>query len=311
MGGLRVGELLLRGRDDLVGSGCAPPSACCAQGRLLSSYSPVKSRTPTGTTPSASTKSASLKPTATTRVGAAGIVVLPNACVIVTGNAADGCWAAGVGLVVAVPQAVVPNASTAAVTTPQVRHARRRAAASRLPHPAPGGLVRRAGERTVVSGGWSLVGTQNEKLNIMTDAPAPGHIEFLHRSWPADAEQLAVIRHELAGWLAPLRLTDNETADVVLAVDEAASNAVSHAYGPDRSGVVELTLWTEGGTLSIEVVDHGHWRAPDPEPHPARGGRGIALMNVMSESVLIRYDDRGSRVLLRHRIPLDPADDQA
>lgn len=87
----------------------------------------MKSRTPTGTTPSASTKSASLKPTATTRVGAAGIVVLPNACVIVTGNAADGCWAAGVGLVVAVPQAVVPNASTAAVTTPQVRHARRRA----------------------------------------------------------------------------------------------------------------------------------------------------------------------------------------
>jgi hypothetical protein len=25
-----------------------------------------------------------------------------------------------------------------------------------------------------------------------------------------------VIRHELAGWLAPLRLTDQETADIVL-----------------------------------------------------------------------------------------------
>lgn len=143
----------------------------------------------------------------------------------------------------------------------------------------------------------------------MTDAPAPGHIEFLHRSWPADSEQLSVIRHELAGWLAPLQLTDNETADVVLAVDEAASNAVRHAYGPDRSGVVELTLWTEGGTLSIEVVDHGHWRTPDAVP--TSGGRGIALMNVMSESVLIHYDDRGSRVLLRHRIPPDPAGESA
>ena len=39
-----------------------------------------------------------------------------------------------------------------------------------------------------------------------------GRIEFIHRSWPADPTQLAVIRHELANWLAPLRLTDDETA---------------------------------------------------------------------------------------------------
>ncbi len=139
----------------------------------------------------------------------------------------------------------------------------------------------------------------------MTDGPA--HIEFLHRSWPADPEQLSVIRHELAGWLAPLQLTDNETADVVLAVDEAAANAVRHAYGNDESGVVELTLWTEAGTetepptLSIEVVDHGHWQPPAETP--TDGGRGIPLMNHMSESVLIHFDSRGSRVLLRHRIP--------
>lgn len=141
----------------------------------------------------------------------------------------------------------------------------------------------------------------------MTDAP--GHIEFLHRSWPADPAQLSVIRHELAGWLAPLQLTDEETADVVLAVDEAAANVVRHAYGADESGVVELTLWTEAGTLSIEVVDHGRWRQPVAEP--AEGGRGIVLMNIMSESVLIHYDERGSRVLLRHRISDEPTGEEA
>ena len=89
----------------------------------------------------------------------------------------------------------------------------------------------------------------------------------------------------------------------MLAVDEAAANAVLHAYGPDESGVVELTLWTEHGpdeadaTLSIEIVDHGHWRPPG-EPHVG-GGRGIPLMSNVVESVLIHYDDRGSRVLLR------------
>jgi serine/threonine-protein kinase RsbW len=133
----------------------------------------------------------------------------------------------------------------------------------------------------------------------------PGHIEFVHRSWPADPEQLVLIRRELTSWLAPLQLSETEVADVVLAVDEAAANAVRHAYGPDESGAVELTLWTEPGTLSIEVVDHGQWRPPasPPPPGPATSGRGIPLMNQMSEAVLIHFDERGSRVLLRHRIP--------
>jgi serine/threonine-protein kinase RsbW len=133
----------------------------------------------------------------------------------------------------------------------------------------------------------------------------PGHIEFVHRSWPADPEQLVLIRRELTSWLAPLQLSETEVADVVLAVDEAAANAVRHAYGPDESGAVELTLWTEPGTLSIEVVDHGQWQPPTtpPPPGPATSGRGIPLMSQMSEAVLIHYDERGSRVLLRHRIP--------
>jgi serine/threonine-protein kinase RsbW len=135
-----------------------------------------------------------------------------------------------------------------------------------------------------------------------------GRVEFVHRSWPADPNQLTVIRHELARWLVPLRLTEEETADVVLAVDEAAANAVLHAYGPDESGAVELTLWTEPGpgrndaSLFIEVVDHGHWRPP--EAPTVGGGRGIGLMNKVVESVLIHYDDRGSRVLLRSKLPV-------
>ena len=86
----------------------------------------------------------------------------------------------------------------------------------------------------------------------------PGHIEFVHRSWPADPDQLAVIRRELANWLAPLRLTEEETADVVLAVDEAAANAVLHAYGPDESGAVELTLWTEQGPGEADATLASH-----------------------------------------------------
>jgi serine/threonine-protein kinase RsbW len=131
--------------------------------------------------------------------------------------------------------------------------------------------------------------------------PDPGRVEFVHRAWPADPEQLSLIRRELASWLAPLGLSDEETADVVLAVDEAAGNAVRHAYGEGESGIVELTLWTEPGTLCVEVVDHGSWRPP--AERPAADCRGIGLMHNVSESVLIHFDERGSRVLLRHRVP--------
>jgi anti-sigma regulatory factor (Ser/Thr protein kinase) len=134
-------------------------------------------------------------------------------------------------------------------------------------------------------------------------------VEFIHRSWPADSRQLVIIRHELAGWLAPLSLSSDEIEGIVLAVDEAAANAVCHAYGPGESGRVELTLWTEDGsgeategtTLCIEIVDHGRWRPP--EESPVSGGLGIGLMYAMTDAVLIHYDDRGSRVLLRHGVP--------
>ena len=68
---------------------------------------------------------------------------------------------------------------------------------------------------------------------------------------------------------------------------------------------MELTLWTEPGTLCVEVVDHGNW-VPPAEPARRRRladrGRGIPLMSTMADAVLIHYDSRGSRVLLRHRV---------
>src|SRR5690606_36360589 len=116
---------------------------------------------------------------------------------------------------------------------------------------------------------------------------------------------------ELSAWLAPLQLTEMEVADVVLAVDEAAANAVRHASGPDEAGVVDLTLWTEGptegaaagsaATPCIEVVDRGSWRPPSEGPTDAGGG--LPLMSHRSGSVLRHFDERGSRGLLRHRTP--------
>jgi len=64
-------------------------------------------------------------------------------------------------------------------------------------------------------------------------------------------------------WLGSLGVIEDAAGDVVFAVSEAGSNAVEHAYGhPAADDIVELTFWTEGAAICIEVVDHGRWRPP-------------------------------------------------
>jgi len=126
--------------------------------------------------------------------------------------------------------------------------------------------------------------------------------EFVHRSWPAHPGQLAPLRVEVRRWLASFVLSRDAEDDLVLAVSEAASNSVEHAYAPPTAdGSVEVTFWTESDAICLEIVDHGRWRTPSDEP-TARG-RGIAIMQRLVAFVLIRHDSRGTRVHFRHPVP--------
>lgn len=132
--------------------------------------------------------------------------------------------------------------------------------------------------------------------------------EFVHMTWPANPHQLASIRTQVRGWLAPLDLTEESKEDLVLAVNEAASNSVEHAYlSPTPGDTVELTFWTEAHAVCLEIVDHGAWRVSSGRS-PGRG-RGIEMMERLLASAAIHYDARGTRVLLRHPLPggSDPA----
>jgi serine/threonine-protein kinase RsbW len=126
--------------------------------------------------------------------------------------------------------------------------------------------------------------------------------EFAHRVWPAHPGQLSPLRAEVRRWLAPLALEGDAEDDMVLAVAEAASNCVEHAYLPATADdTVELTFWTEPQAVCVEIVDHGEWQVPSE--YPTGRGRGIQIMQRLMAFVLIRHDSRGTRVLLRHPLP--------
>ena len=126
---------------------------------------------------------------------------------------------------------------------------------------------------------------------------------FGYRVWPARAGALTLIRHEVRRWLGPFEVVPEVEADLVLAVNEAASNVIDHAYRTPvaRAAVVEVIFWAEPGALLLEVVDHGHWRSPGP--HATGRGRGIEIMQRLVGAVFIHHDARGTRVLLRHSLP--------
>jgi anti-sigma regulatory factor (Ser/Thr protein kinase) len=104
-------------------------------------------------------------------------------------------------------------------------------------------------------------------------------------------------------YLGGLPLTPERRDEIVLAVGEAAANAVEHAYRHQaQPGVVDVTFWTESDAIWVEVRDHGRWREPPPDPRPAGQGLGIVLMRRLIDCVLIHHDHRGTNVLLRHPV---------
>jgi serine/threonine-protein kinase RsbW len=106
-------------------------------------------------------------------------------------------------------------------------------------------------------------------------------------------------------------MSQDRREEVLLAVGEAAANAVEHAYDPDEAGVVELTFWTESDALCVQICDRGRWREPPPSPRPSgQGGLGFVLMRRLVDCVLIGHTAWGTKVLLRHPLS-DPAPDRA
>ena len=124
---------------------------------------------------------------------------------------------------------------------------------------------------------WLSHGLEQARGDDMTEpAAAIGgaeRSEFVHRSWPAYPRHLAALRAEVRRWLAPLALPGDAKNDLLLAVNEAASNCVEHAYTPATvDGTVELTFWTEPRSVCVEIVDHGGVADPLRSVHGTRSG---------------------------------------
>jgi anti-sigma regulatory factor (Ser/Thr protein kinase) len=140
--------------------------------------------------------------------------------------------------------------------------------------------------------------------------PRSDRAEYVHLTLPAEAAHLFGLRHAMNEYLRAFPLTPDRRDEIVLAVGEAAANAVEHAYRDQpEPGFIDVTLWTESDALCVQIRDHGRWREPPSAPRPTGQGLGVVLMRRLIDCVLIQHDHRGTNVLLRHPVG-SPAPDR-
>jgi serine/threonine-protein kinase RsbW len=105
---------------------------------------------------------------------------------------------------------------------------------------------------------------------------------------PARAENIAIVRHAF-GALGEAYALDTQTlSDIRLAVTEACTNVVVHAYPDGRDGPMEVLATLLGEELTVIVRDEGAGIGPRPDSPGL--GLGLPLIASLAESVQLGRD---------------------
>jgi len=149
--------------------------------------------------------------------------------------------------------------------------------------------------RVVRSMGWGLEGKPARPHEAALPNPPPSFEQLAFAMG-----QLRDVRAFVTHHAAAAGFDAERTSDVVLAVNEVATNSLRH--GGQRG---TLTVWHEGTTLICEVHDTGQIADPLAGrriPSPAAvGGYGLWLVNHLCDLVQVRTGPGGSVVRLHVR----------
>ena len=120
---------------------------------------------------------------------------------------------------------------------------------------------------------------------------------------PPTSSSLPDLRRSVAGTLDDL--DESVVADVLLALDEAVSNAVRH--GSRAGEPVMVTVESDGEWVEMTVRDGGPTprlpRLPaEPPPVLQTGGRGLWLILQLVDEVRLKRIEDGTRLTMRRRV---------
>ncbi|WP_026677415.1 anti-sigma B factor RsbW [Fictibacillus gelatini] len=81
--------------------------------------------------------------------------------------------------------------------------------------------------------------------------------DFIEMTVPAKPEYVGIVRLTISGIANRMGFSFDEIEDIKIAVSEACTNAVSHAYSNSEEGQVKVGCAMFGDRLEIMVMDNG------------------------------------------------------
>ncbi|OIK16137.1 anti-sigma B factor RsbW [Bacillus sp. MUM 116] len=125
-------------------------------------------------------------------------------------------------------------------------------------------------------------------------------MDYIEMKIPAKPEYVGVIRLTLSGITSRMGFTYEEIEDIKIAVSEACTNAVQHAYRDDEDGEVVLGFGIYKDKLEIMVADYGksfNFTKKKQELGPytkastvdqlTEGGLGLYLIETLMDEVVV------------------------
>jgi sigma-B regulation protein RsbU (phosphoserine phosphatase) len=145
---------------------------------------------------------------------------------------------------------------------------------------------------------------------LVIETPRAGAPEMLFDARiPAEAGCLCDLRAGLRRALDEFGVAADLRDKLVLAVDEACTNIIRHAYGAQSSGTIHLRLCHDAGVLAFELSDDAPPIDPDKvRPKPLgecrAGGLGVAFIDSVMDDWHIEAQpgERGNRLILHKRL---------
>lgn len=116
-------------------------------------------------------------------------------------------------------------------------------------------------------------------------------------------DHLPGVRRFVAAHARKCGLDEDSIGDLVIAVNEIATNGVRHG-----SPKAELYMWASEDRVFAEVRDEGHWvpssAGDDPPAADAEGGMGLWVTRQICSAVHIIAGEHGT--IVRLEMPLPP-----
>ncbi len=131
---------------------------------------------------------------------------------------------------------------------------------------------------------------------------------YLKLDFPSLPQNVGLARTVVASFAAQLEFTLAEVEEIRVAISEAVSNCVIHAY-PKKAGIIQLEMIIERSTLTIKVRDYGKGIADIDQAKqatfstdPERMGLGLVFMeSFMDELNIVSRPQEGTTVIMKKR----------